>query len=114
MKRSPDLAVCLAASLALAAALAVPCAGAAGSAAATEATRASATGNAPAVPMAPPEVPPALQEVRRHMLDADVNALTFHEMDQIFDTRRVPAGTSTWMLPRAPAKMDFSYEFGGK
>lgn len=59
-------------------------------------------------------VPPALQSVRRHMLDADVNALTFHEMDQIFDTRRVDAGTRTWQLPRAPAKMDFTYSFDGK
>lgn len=59
-------------------------------------------------------VPPAVQDVRRHMLDADVNALTFRDMDQIFDTRRVEAGTQTWKLPRSYATMDFSYAFGGK
>jgi len=59
-------------------------------------------------------VPAALQDVRRHMLDSDVNALTFHEMDQIFDVRRVPAGSATWRLPRANAPMDFTYQFDGK
>lgn len=60
------------------------------------------------------QVSPALQEVRRHMLDADVNALTFHEMDQIFDTRRVPAGAATWKLPRVEASMNFTYQFAGQ
>ncbi|HVS78532.1 MAG TPA: serine hydrolase, partial [Steroidobacteraceae bacterium] len=39
---------------------------------------------------------------------------TFHEMDQIFDTRRVPAGSDVWKLPRAEAKPDFTYQFGGR
>ncbi|HEV7137560.1 MAG TPA: serine hydrolase [Steroidobacteraceae bacterium] len=59
-------------------------------------------------------VPPALQDVRRHMLDADVNALTFHDMAQIFDTSRVPAGSKVWQLPRAEVKPDFAYQFDGK
>lgn len=67
-----------------------------------------------AVPVAWSAVPPALQNVRRHMLDADVNALTFHEMDQIFDTSRVPDGPKVWKLPRAEVKPDFTYQFDGK
>lgn len=59
-------------------------------------------------------VPPALQNVRRHMLDADVNALTFHEMDQIFDTSRVQAGSKEWKLPAAEVTPDFKYQFDGK
>jgi CubicO group peptidase (beta-lactamase class C family) len=59
-------------------------------------------------------VPPALQSVRRHMLDADVNALTFHEMGRIFDTSKVPAGRDVWKLPQAEVKPDFTYPFDGK
>lgn len=60
------------------------------------------------------DVPPALQSARRHMLDASVNSLTFHNMDQLFDTRRVDNAGPVWKLPSAPAPMDFSYTHGGK
>jgi CubicO group peptidase (beta-lactamase class C family) len=59
------------------------------------------------------EVPTALQEVRRHMLDSSVNALTFHDMDQIFDTRRVDNAAPVWEIPRAPAALDFEYVYQG-
>jgi CubicO group peptidase (beta-lactamase class C family) len=59
-------------------------------------------------------VPPALQAVRRHILDASVNVLTFHTMDQIFDTRRVDNAGPVWSLPSAPHALDFSYVHGGK
>lgn len=59
-------------------------------------------------------VPPALQEIRRHILDASVNALTFHAMDQIFDTRRVENAAPLWSLPAAPHALSFSYVHGGK
>jgi CubicO group peptidase (beta-lactamase class C family) len=60
------------------------------------------------------EVPSALQDVRRHMLDASVNTLTFHNMDEIFDTRRVENAGPVWELPRAPANMDFTYSHAGE
>src|SRR5437868_11906293 len=60
------------------------------------------------------EVPPALQSARRHMLDANINALTFHNMDEIFDTRRVDNAGPVWNLPRAPAQMDLNYTYDGK
>jgi CubicO group peptidase (beta-lactamase class C family) len=60
------------------------------------------------------QVSPGLQEVRRHWLDANVNVLTFHSIDQIFTTRRVEAGPTTWALPHQDAKLDFTYEYGGK
>src|SRR5580692_5863506 len=58
-------------------------------------------------------VPPALIEVRQHMLDASVNSLTFHNMDQIFDTRRVANGTMTWPLASDPKPLEFSYTHNG-
>jgi CubicO group peptidase (beta-lactamase class C family) len=60
------------------------------------------------------EVPPALQSVRRHMLDASVNALTFHDMDQIFDTRRVDNQGPVLSLPASPKPMNFTYTHSGK
>jgi CubicO group peptidase (beta-lactamase class C family) len=60
------------------------------------------------------EVPVALQEARRHMLDASVNTLTFHNMDELFDTRRVDNGGTKWELPRAETKLDFTYAYGGE
>jgi CubicO group peptidase (beta-lactamase class C family) len=57
---------------------------------------------------------PAIQELRRHMLDADVNTLTFHTMDSIFDTRTVARSGPVWVLPRSDTALDFTYEFDGK
>jgi CubicO group peptidase (beta-lactamase class C family) len=54
-----------------------------------------------------------IQDARRHFLDANVNVLTFHSIDQIFATRRVDAAKSSWALPHAEAKLDFTYEYGG-
>lgn len=59
-------------------------------------------------------VSPALQQMRRHMLDADVNALTFHSMDQLFFTRQVTRSGPVWGLPRRDAALSFTYSFGGK
>jgi CubicO group peptidase (beta-lactamase class C family) len=60
------------------------------------------------------DVAPAVQTLRRHMLDSDVNSLTFRSMDQLFDTRRVENGGPVWSLPRAEHKLDFSYTYGGQ
>ena len=60
------------------------------------------------------QVPPALQNVRRHMLDANVNALTFHSMEQIFDTRRVDNAGPVWPLPASTTTLNFNYEFQGQ
>jgi CubicO group peptidase (beta-lactamase class C family) len=58
-------------------------------------------------------VPPALQDVRRHLLDAEVNTLTFHNIEQIFETSRVANAGPVWQLPRAPSELNFTYEYGG-
>ena len=58
------------------------------------------------------QVSPAVQELRRHMLDTPVSTLTFQSMDRIFDVRRVGRtgpvdalpradGTPTWQVPTA-------------
>ena len=57
---------------------------------------------------------PAIQELRRHMLDANVNTLTFHSMDSIFQTRVVPPSGTVWELGRRDAALDFTYQFEGK
>ena len=67
-----------------------------------------------AVSWADSDVPPALQSVRRHVLDASINSLTFHNMDQIFDTRGVDNAGPVWRLPSAATPMEFSYSYGGK
>jgi hypothetical protein len=60
------------------------------------------------------EPSPAIQELRRHMLDREVNTLTFRSMDTLFMTRKVGHAGTVWQLPRATAPLDFSYEFEGK
>lgn len=73
-----------------------------------------------AYPAPPPDpslprstVPPAVQDLRRKMNDADVNALTFHVMDQLFTTRTVGRSGPVWELPRADHPLDFTYAFQG-
>jgi CubicO group peptidase (beta-lactamase class C family) len=75
---------------------------------------ATAAPPANASPVSPGSPSPAIQELRRHMLDADVNTLTFHTMDLIFDTRSVSRSGPVWELPRGDSPLDFSYEFNGK
>ncbi len=74
-----------------------------------------------AYPAPPPDpslprstVPVAIQDLRRKMNDADVNALTFHNMDELFTTRTVARSGPVWALPRADHPLDFTYEYGGR
>jgi CubicO group peptidase (beta-lactamase class C family) len=60
------------------------------------------------------DVPPAIQLLRWHMNDGNVNALTFRTMDTLFTTRSVPRSGPVWQLPRADHALDFSYEFKGQ
>lgn len=59
-------------------------------------------------------VPVALQEARRHMLDASVNTLTFRSMDQLFYTRQVSRSGPVWQLPRCDSDLNFQYTVGGQ
>ena len=36
----------------------------------------------------------AILKVRQRFLDADINTLTFHNIDEIFETRKVPTAGS--------------------
>lgn len=60
------------------------------------------------------DVPVAVQILRWRMLDGDVNALTFRNMDELFTTRAVAHSGSPRPLPRADHAMDFSYQFRGQ
>jgi CubicO group peptidase (beta-lactamase class C family) len=60
------------------------------------------------------QVPVAVQQIRRSMLDAEVNALTFHNMDEIFTTRTVPRSGPVSPLPRADHALDFKYQHEGR
>lgn len=76
---------------------------------------------ASAYPAPPPDpslprstVPVAVQDLRRKMNDADVNALTFHVMDQLFTTRTVGRSGPVWELARADHPLDFTYAYKGR
>lgn len=62
----------------------------------------------------PSEVPTAVQVLRWHMLDGDVNALTFRSMDTLFTTRTVARSGPVWQLPEADHALDFDYRYKGK
>ena len=62
----------------------------------------------------PSTVPVAVQIARWHMLDGDINSLTFRSMDRLFTTRTVAHAGTPWRLPRADAPLNVSYTFGGK
>ncbi len=47
------------------------------------------------------------------MLDADVNTLTFHNMDQLYDTRTVGRSGPIWVLPKVESPMAFTYAYDG-
>ena len=62
----------------------------------------------------PSEVPVAVQNLRWHMLDGDVNSLTFRSMDTLFTTRTVARSGDVWTLPRNDHAMNFTYQFNGQ
>jgi CubicO group peptidase (beta-lactamase class C family) len=66
----------------------------------------------PSLPRSPIE--PAVQQMRRAMLDPDLNSLTFHNMDQLFTTRVVGRSGPVWHLPPAAHALDFKYTFEGR
>lgn len=59
-------------------------------------------------------VPVALQNLRWHMNDADINALTFQTMERIFTTRKVPNAGVVTPLPKSEKSLNISYAFAGK
>jgi hypothetical protein len=61
----------------------------------------------------PSEVPVAVQILRWHMNDGDLNALSFRGMDQLFTTRTVARSGAVWPLPRADHALDFTYAWQG-
>src|SRR5215469_1839115 len=69
----------------------------------------------PVDPSLPPSrIEPAVQQMRRAMLDPDLNSLTFHNMDQLFTTRVVGRSGPVWHLPHVDHPLDFTYSFEGK
>lgn len=58
-------------------------------------------------------VPPALAAARAHLLEAPENVLTFHTMDQLFQTRVVPRGGPVAPLVHADAALPEAV-LGGK
>jgi CubicO group peptidase (beta-lactamase class C family) len=62
----------------------------------------------------PSDVPVAVQILRWHMLDGDVNSLTFRSMDTLFTTRTVARSGAVWNLPRNERPLDFSYTWQGQ
>lgn len=59
-------------------------------------------------------VSPTVQQVRRAILNRDVNAFYFQHMDALFFTRPVPAGNRPWPLARRDAQPDIAYSWRGQ
>lgn len=53
-------------------------------------------------------------EARASMFMPTLNYLTFQHMDQMFATRDVAAGDTTWVLPSAPVSLDGEYTILGE
>jgi CubicO group peptidase (beta-lactamase class C family) len=62
----------------------------------------------------PSDVAVAVQVLRWHMLDSDVNSLMFRSMDELFTTRSVPRAGAVWNLPRSDRPLDFAYSWQGQ
>src|SRR5690606_21008323 len=60
------------------------------------------------------EVPKAIQLLRWRMNDAEINALTFRNMDTLFTTRSVPRSGPIWRLERDDHPLDFTYSYDGE
>ena len=58
-------------------------------------------------------MPVAVQILRWHMLDNDVNALAFRSMDSLFTTRTVARSGPVWALPHSDHPLDFTYSWQG-
>ena len=48
-------------------------------------------------------------KVRQRFLDADINTLTFHNIDEIFETRKVSTEGHVWDIPMNPVPLDFYF-----
>jgi CubicO group peptidase (beta-lactamase class C family) len=55
----------------------------------------------------------AILKVRYRFLDADINTLTFHNIDEIFETRQVPTTGRVWDISQKSAPLNFKYSFNG-
>ncbi len=56
---------------------------------------------------------PTIIDLRRNLLNPEVEALFFHSMNEIFETRNVEAGESTWGFSRSNGMLP-SYEIDGE
>jgi CubicO group peptidase (beta-lactamase class C family) len=77
--------------------------------------------NALAYPAPPPDpsapqstVSPTVQQLRRAMLDPEINSLTFHSMDRLFTIRTVARSGPVWPIPREQRELNFAYRYEGK
>lgn len=62
----------------------------------------------------PSDVPVAVQILRWHMNDSNVNALMFRSMDTLFTTRTVARSGPVWKLPHQDHAIDFTYDWQGE
>ena len=60
------------------------------------------------------DVATAIQILRWHMLDNNVSALAFRQMDQLFTTRTVARSGQIWQLPQDTHELDISYSWQGQ
>ncbi len=75
---------------------------------------ASASASASAAPDIQSDVPTAVQQARRHVLDGDINTLTFRSIDRMFSTRQVGRSDAPRKFERAESAIDLRYNFNGQ
>lgn len=56
----------------------------------------------------------AILDLRRHFVDGNINALTFHTIDSIFETRTVKAGPTASPMTTRAAPLNFTYAYKGQ
>ena len=57
---------------------------------------------------------PTMITARAHMFDQNLNFLTFQQMDQLFASRSVKAGSDVWTLPFEPVSLEGEFRIAGK
>jgi CubicO group peptidase (beta-lactamase class C family) len=56
---------------------------------------------------------PTMINARANMFNPNLNYLLFQHLDQMFATRRVPAGGDVWQIPSSPVSIKAKFEFQG-
>jgi CubicO group peptidase (beta-lactamase class C family) len=66
-----------------------------------------------ATPVARAQTSKTIENYRLHMFDEPFRSLANRTIELMFDTARVENAKPTWILPKTPFDLDFTYDFNG-